>query len=188
MKKIVLLVMIAVSGMYYAQVSVFTAMNSNDPNVVQSFITANPKHPKIPELKKKLQGMRYTVVSSSGSGNDAEAKPKVSKLTTNKLEKNISKSKTSESAEKTAAILTNLFNDNKYSKEAVLQIVNRSSCELVVKVAGKKKYYNLNVPSKNQNYILIEKGNYNLTTSICGASYTSNKSITASTIITLGNK
>ncbi|QIG90501.1 hypothetical protein G6R40_12930 [Chryseobacterium sp. POL2] len=187
MKNLVLLTMLLISGLYAAQVSVFAAQSSKDPAVVQAFIAANPKHPKVPELKKKLSTMSYTV-TTSGSGNDAEAKPKVSKLTASKVEKNINKSKTSENAEKTAAILTNLFNDNRNSKEAVLQIVNRSACELVIKVSGKKKFYNLSVPSKNQNYILIEKGTYNLTTSICGASYTSNKSINASTIITLGNK
>ena len=185
MKKIFLLVFVTATGLYYAQVSVFAAMGSNDPNVVQSFIIANPKHPKIPELKKKLATMRF---SSGSGGGDAIAQPKVSTLTPNKLEKNINRSNTSEDAKKTAAVLTNLFNDNKYSKEAVLQIVNRSSCELVVKVSSKKKFYNLNVPSKNQNYILIDKGSYSLTTSICGASYSSNKNINASTVITLGVK
>ncbi|WP_300668840.1 DUF6759 domain-containing protein [Soonwooa sp.] len=184
MKKIFLFVLMMLTGLYYAQVSVFAAMSSNDPNVVQSFITANPKHPKVPELKKKLMNMRY--VGGSGGG-DVAAEPKISNLTPKKLEKNINKSKTSESAEKTAAVLTNLFSNDKNNKETVLQIVNRSACELVVKING-KKFYNLNVSSKNQNYILIEKGNYNITTSICGASYTSSKTINANTVITLGVK
>ncbi len=162
---------------YNAQVSVFTAMSSKDPNVVKSFINANPKHPKTPELKQRLLSMSY-------AGNSDVAKPKVSNLTSNKLEKNIDKSKTSEDAKKTANLLTHLFQDDPKSKETILQIVNKSACNLVVKISG-KKFYNLTISPKNQNYILIEKGKYNITTSICDAKYSSSKTLNSSTVITL---
>lgn len=162
---------------FSAQVSVFTAMSSKDPSVVKSFIDANPKHPKTPELKQKLLSMGY-------AGNSEVAKPTVTKLTPKKLEKNIDKSKTSEDAKKTANLLTHLFQDDPKSKETILQIVNKSSCNLIVKISG-KKFYNLTVSPKNQNYLLIEKGKYTISTSICDAKYSSSKTINSSTVISL---
>jgi hypothetical protein len=34
-----------------------------------------------------------------------------------------------------------------------------------------KKFYNLTVPANGQNYILVDKGSYNVSTSICDATY-----------------
>jgi hypothetical protein len=47
---------------------------------------------------------------------------------------------------------------------------------LVVKISG-KKYYNLDVPAKGDNFVLIEKGDYVVTTSVCDAKYSSLKKI-----------
>lgn len=179
MKKINILFFLIFSVYYGAQISVFAAMKSNDPAEVRAFVEANPKHPKTPELQKKLLTMRPIANSNA-------AKPVISKLTPEKLEKNIDKSKTSESGSKTAEILTNLFADNATSKQTVLQIVNKSSCNLLVKVSG-KKFYNFTVPANNQNYLLVDKGSYTIATSICDASYSQTKSLTANTVITLNN-
>ena len=46
-----------------------------------------------------------------------------------------------------------------------------------MKISG-KKYYNLDVPANGQNFIQIEKGEYVLTTMVCGAKYSSIKKIT----------
>lgn len=180
MRKINALLFLICSAFCVAQVSVFAALKSNDPTEVKTFIDANPKHPKTEELRKKLLTMRYT-------GSSDVAKPVISKLTPEKMEKNIEKSKSSESGKKTAEILTNLFADNKTSKQTILQIVNKSACNLVVKVSG-KKFYNLNVPSNNQNYILVDKGQYTIATSICDVTFSQSKNINANTVITLNNK
>lgn len=179
MKKIYTFFLLIFSLYCSAQISVFAAMKSKDPAEVRAFVDANPKHPKTPELQKKLLSMRYTVSPEA-------AKPVISKLTPEKMEKNIEKSKTSESGKKTAELLTNLFANNATSKQTILQIVNKSACDLVVKVSG-KKFYNLNVLPNNQNYILVDKGNYTIVTSICNASYSQTKNLTANTVITLNN-
>lgn len=180
MKKINCLLFLICSAFCIAQISVFAALKSDNPTEVQSFIDANPKHPRTPELKQKLLSMRST-------GNSEIAKPKISTLTSDKLEKNIDKSTTSESGKKTAEILTNLFQNDKKSKQTLLQIVNKSACNLVVKING-KKFYNLTVPSKNQNYIMVDKGSYTISTSICDATFSQTKSLTENTVITLNNK
>jgi len=89
----------------------------------------------------------------------------------------VSKSEPSEANKKTAAMLTHLFNNDMNKNEAYVNIKNRSSCNLVVKISG-KKYYNLTVPAKGQNFILIDKGEYVLTTMVCDAKYSSIKKVT----------
>ncbi|KAA0129127.1 hypothetical protein FY557_06065 [Chryseobacterium sp. SN22] len=82
----------------------------------------------------------------------------------------------SEQNKKTAAMLTHLFNNDPMDKEAYINIKNRSKCRLIVKING-KKYYNLDVPANGQNFLLVEKGEYVLTTMVCDAKYSSLKKI-----------
>ncbi|MCW3160321.1 DUF6759 domain-containing protein [Chryseobacterium oryctis] len=86
------------------------------------------------------------------------------------------KSEASERNKKTAAMLTHMFNNDPMNKEAYINIKNKSKCNLIVKISG-KKYYNLDVPAKGQNFILIDKGEYVLTTMVCDAKYSSLKKI-----------
>lgn len=87
------------------------------------------------------------------------------------------KSEPSEANKKTAAMLTHLFNNDINKNEAYVNIKNRSSCNLIVKING-KKYYNLSVPARGENFILVDKGEYILTTMVCDAKYSSLKKIT----------
>jgi len=89
----------------------------------------------------------------------------------------VAKSEPSEAHKKTAAMLTHIFNNDMNKNEAYVNIKNRSSCNLIVKISG-KKYYNLTVPAKGQNFILIDKGEYVLTTMVCDAKYSSIKKVT----------
>ncbi|MCS3871639.1 hypothetical protein J3D55_004555 [Chryseobacterium ginsenosidimutans] len=87
------------------------------------------------------------------------------------------KSGPSDQNKKTAAMLTHLFNNDPMDREAYINIKNRSKCNLIVKING-KKYYNLDVPANGQNFLLVEKGEYILTTMVCDAKYSSLKKIT----------
>ncbi len=89
----------------------------------------------------------------------------------------VDKSGPSEANKKTAAMLTHIFSNDINKNEAYINIKNRSSCNLIVKING-KKYYNLSVPAKGENFILIDKGEYVLTTMVCDAKYSSLKKIT----------
>ncbi|MPS73138.1 MAG: hypothetical protein E2590_08285 [Chryseobacterium sp.] len=210
MKKIFLLLFFLVSICTFSQVSVFEAKSTKDRGIVEKFIRDNPKHPAVPELKKRALTLRYL-------GTDQAAKPTITQMTEKKIEKTskigttedpntpeptkttITKTETpekvkgsntkvepSQQAKNTAALLTSLFNNNPNKKEAIVQIVNKSACNLVVKISG-KKFYNLTVPSNGQNYILVDKGSYNMSTSICDAIYNQNKAITKDIIITLNS-
>lgn len=142
--------------------------------MIAKFIKENPDHPKTPSLKSRI-------VRIVTAGNDVKAKPKVETLTKSKLQKQIKRDVrrdgVNDKNKETAQVLTHLFNNDKNKNEAYIQIINKSKCNLILKIAGLNNYYNLDVAAKSQNYVLVKKGNYLLTTKICDAKYSSAKKI-----------
>lgn len=159
---------------------------SNDVTVIAAFVKANPTHPKVPMLKRRMA----TLMSPTGAG-EASAKPTVKPLNTDKMAKTVNKNsgsgQPSAQNQKTAELLTHIFNNDPNRKEAYVRIINKSKCRLVVKLSG-KKFYNLDVPANNDNYILVPKGKYVITTSVCDAKYSSSKDISQDVEITLKGK
>ncbi len=182
MKKIFLFLFFSIGFFAFSQ-SVFEAKSTTDRAVVEKFIRDNPNHPAVPALKQRALSLKY-------GGTSQIAKPSVTTMTENKIERTskvgttAAKGQPSEQAKNTAAVLTSLFDNNPNKKEAIIQFVNKSKCALIIKING-KKFYNLTVPSNGQNYILVDKGNYTVSTSICDAIYNQNKAITKDIIITL---
>lgn len=182
MKKYVYLFCLMLSTVTFAQskYTVSQVENSKDPKVIANFIKYNPDNPKTPEFKQKL----YALISGN---NSAAAKPSVKKLSPEKLERDVKRDLRDGSNDKnkqTAAVLTHLFSNDPNEKEAYIQIENKSKCNLILKISG-KKYYNLTVPAKNHNFIMVEKGTYKLTTAICDAQYSSVKNVNKDLVITL---
>lgn len=194
MKKIFFLLFIILFSLSFAQkkkpenttpekITAQQALQSNDTKVIASFMKNNPDDPNIPELRTKL-------LKIINQDNDPIAKPKVTPLTSENLEKQIKKNTNSGNSGKNAQatnVLNHLFDNNPNKKEAYVQIINKSKCNLIVKFDG-KKFYNLDVAANNKNYILIDKGNYTLTTNICDAKYTSSKNINGDIVLTLKKK
>ncbi|AZI68382.1 DUF6759 domain-containing protein [Cloacibacterium normanense] len=173
--KVLLLILLVFSTFLFSQTSqeLDKAMLSKDPNVIAEFIKKYPDNKNTPFLQRKLNGM-------TGSGN-AAAKPSIQPLNTEKLEKQVEKSEAKgepdAKAKRTAEVLTHLFNNDPNKKDAYVLIRNKSECNLIVKFEG-KKFYNLDVPKMGENYILVQKGTYRITTMICNAQYASVKNIT----------
>lgn len=158
---------------------------TDDPKVVANFIKYNPNHQRTPEFKRKL----YAMINSD---KPAVAKPSVQPINKKEvataIKKDVAKDGTvSEKNKKTAELLTHLFNNDPNKKDAYIHIRNKSKCNLVVKISG-RKFYNLTVPANNDNYILVPKGTYTLTTSVCDAKYSSVKNIQKDTEITLNTR
>lgn len=173
--KLLLLILLFFSTFSFSQTSqeLDKAMLSKDPNVIAEFIKKYPNNKNTPFLQRKLNSM-------TGSGN-AAAKPSIQPLNTEKLEKQVEKSEAKgepdAKAKRTAEVLTHLFNNDPNKKDAYVLIRNKSECNLIVKFEG-KKFYNLDVPKMGENYILVQKGTYRITTMICNAQYASVKNIT----------
>lgn len=186
MKKLTLVLLLLYSFISFAQ-SKYTAEQveqSTDPKVIANFIKYNPDHPKTPAFKQKL----YSIITA---GNSTAAKPAVAPLNTTKLKtevkKDISKGKQDEHTQKTVALLNHLFSNDPNRREAYVQIENKSKCNMIVKISG-KKFYNLDVKAHDQNFILVDKGTYTLTTNVCDAKYSSVKTINKDISIVLNAK
>lgn len=178
------------------------AENTAEARIIAGFIKQNPGHEKNDALKRKL----LTIIMADNSAEAKPtikplSKNKIEKIVSNSelnrgkdlasntkstsgrtvsyasMSNSSKKAEPSENAKKTASMLTHLFNNDPNDREAYINIKNRSNCRLIVKISG-KKYYNLDVPAKGQNFIMIEKGDYVLTTMVCDAKYSSLKKIT----------
>ncbi len=181
------------------------AETTAEARVVAGFLKQNPGHAKTDYFKKKLVQMimannspeakptikavsedkirqmvldnnklnnaKTIAAAGTGSANTERTVNYASAAGTSKKS-----SGASEQNKKTAAMLTHLFNNDPMDKEAYINIKNRSKCRLIVKING-KKYYNLDVPPNGQNFLLVEKGEYVLTTMVCDAKYSSLKKI-----------
>lgn len=157
------------------------AMLSKDPKEISDFIKRYPNNSNVPFLKRKLDNFK-------GSGSSS-AKPTIKPLNTERLEKQVAasneKGERDAKTQRTVEVLNHLFNNNPNKKEAYVLIKNTSDCNLIVKLEG-KKFYNLDVPKKGENYIMVPKGSYKVTTMICNARYTSVKNVTQDIEIDLG--
>lgn len=163
------------------------AMLSKDPKEISDFIKKYPNNSNTSFLQKKLNNLK--TASPAATPSSKTAKPNIAPLNTQKLEKQVAKSEAKgdpdAKAQRTAQVLTHLFSNDPKSKEAYVLIRNKSDCNLIVKFEG-KKFYNLDVPKMGENYILVSKGSYKITTMICSAQYSSNKNITQDLEINLG--
>lgn len=178
------------------------AESTAEARIIAGFIKQNPGHEKNDKLKRKLIDIIMAdnsaeakptikpinkdkiekIVSNSelNKGKDLAANTKSSqperKVTYASVGSSGKKSEPSDNAKKTASYLTHLFNYDPNDKEAYINIKNNSKCRLIVKISG-KKYYNLDVPANGQNFVMVEKGDYVLTTSVCDAKYSSLKKV-----------
>lgn len=171
---------------------------SKEARIIAGFLKQNPGHAKTDYFKRKL-------IEIIMADNSPEAKPTITPLSRDKVEKITkntdfpSKSMASNSGtstkkpvnyasagskkngpsvehKKTADYLSHIFNQDDSDPTAYINIKNKSKCNLIVKITG-KKYYNLNVPANSQNYVQVDKGEYVLTTMVCDAKYSSLKKI-----------
>lgn len=156
------------------------ALMSNNPQVIATFMKSNPNDSNIESLRTRL----YELISPA---NDSEAKPTINTIVKNKSAKKSGSSTKIANQSKTEQALNHLLDSSTNKDEAYVQIVNKSKCNMIVKFSGKNTYYNLTVPANNDNFILINKGQYQLTTAICDAKYSSSKNITKDISITLKN-
>lgn len=87
---------------------------------------------------------------------------------------------------KTLKLLNTLFDQDISTKEVIILFRNQSDCNMILRIQG-KDFYNLAVPAKGDNFMVINKGNYKITSNVCDVAYSSNKNITSSLFITIQN-
>ena len=70
---------------------------------------------------------------------------------------------------------------------SLLLVKNDSYCNMVLKIVGKSAY-NIPIPAKGQNAIMVEKGVYKLTGNLCELKYEAQKDLNKSILVALTRK
>lgn len=155
--------------------------------------TAHPDDPKRRVLKPKLIALKNLEwTKGKKNAKPMEARPVISDIpkSRNSAEaeefQRLISSTSKEHTEKTIKLLNTMFNDNANSKEAIILFRNKSDCNLIVKIQG-IDFYTIAVPANGENTIVVNKGNYTLTSNVCDVLYSSNRDINKSILFAIGN-
>ncbi len=84
----------------------------------------------------------------------------------------------------TAKILNEMLGNDEKDELSLLLVKNNSDCNMVLKVVGKNNY-DMPIPAKGQNAIMVEKGFYQLMGNVCELSYNSKKDLNKNILVSL---
>ncbi len=84
-----------------------------------------------------------------------------------------------------AEAVNQFLNDEPNDPKAAILIKNNSNCNIIVRISGKGKSYNLPVEKNNLNYLVLEKGSYQFKSNLCRAKYLTTKNLIESIEINL---
>ncbi len=88
----------------------------------------------------------------------------------------------------TVKVLNALFDNDPHSKESIVLIENRSTCNMIMRIEGVgNTKYRLAVPAQSDNTIVISKGDYLFSSLVCGAQYASQKTVQKAIMVSLGD-
>ncbi|MFL9834863.1 DUF6759 domain-containing protein [Chryseobacterium terrae] len=174
-------------------------LKSTNINEIKEYLgNAHPEDPKNGILKQRIIALKNAEwTKGAKNARPMEARPVFALLpdqlsSKKKSEANLEvfnklMSETSEEhTEKTKKLLNNMFNEDISNNEAILLLKNNSDCNLVLEISG-KKFYNLAVPAKGENFIVLEKDAYSLSGNVCDVKYQSLKNISKSIVVVLQN-
>ena len=159
---------------------------------------AHPEDPKTRILKQRIIALKNAEwTKGAKNAKPMEARPvfmELSNQLTNKrnseanLEvfKKLMSETSEEHREKTKKLLNNMFNEDITNNEAILLLKNNSDCNLILEISG-KKFYNLAVPAKGENFIVLNKDTYTFSGNVCDVKYQSSKEINKSLVVVLQN-
>jgi len=202
MKKIVLIIsLFAIAVSCTTHIVKNTSQNileSKNIQEIERFLrTSHPDDPRRSVLKPKLIALKnYEWTKGKKGSKPMEARPVISEIPNSIMKnsnssdaeefKKLIASTSTEHKDKTVKLLNAMFNEDITSKEVILLFKNNSDCNLVLRING-KNFYNMAVPAKGENFIVINKGSYTLTSNICDVLYSSQKDIKKSIFLTISN-
>lgn len=88
----------------------------------------------------------------------------------------------------TVKILNSLFDNDPMSKESIVLVENKSTCNIIMRFEGVgNTKLRLAIPAKAQNTIVVPKGDYLFASIVCGAQYASQKTVQKAIMVALDN-
>lgn len=173
-------------------------LESKNIQEIEEFLkSCHPDDPRKNVLKSKLIALKNSEWTKGKIGaKPMEVRPIISEIPNSIMKnpgssdseefKKLIASTSTEHKEKTVKLLNAMFNEDISSKEVILLFKNNSDCNLVLRIHG-KNFYNMAIPAKGENFIVINKGSYTLTSNICDVIYSSQKDIKKSIFLTINN-
>lgn len=181
-----------------AQKSSKDILKSTNIKEIEEYLkNAHPDDPKKSVLKPKLIALK----NSEWTKGARTAKPMETRPVITDIPKGAMRNPNSDDAEefrklitetaaehkqKTVNVLNAMFNEDISRKEAILLFKNNSDCNIVLRIEG-KEFYNLAVPAHAENFIVLNKDSYTLSSNICDVKYSSWKDIKKSIFVTIDN-
>lgn len=185
-------------GFIYAQKSNKDILKSTNIKEIEEYLkNAHPDDPKRSVLKPKLIALKNTEwTKGARTAKPMEARPIIADIPKNAMKdpssaeaqefKRLLAETSAEHKEKTEQLLNTMLNEDITKKESILLFKNNSDCNIVLRIEG-KEYYNLAVPAHGENFIVINKGSYTLSSNVCDMKYFSQKDIKRSIFVTIDN-
>lgn len=185
-------------GFTYAQKSSKDILKSTNIKEIEEYLkTAHPDDPKKSVLKPKLIALKNSEwTKGARTAKPMEARPVIADIPKNAMKdpnsdeaeefKRLIAETSAEHKEKTEQLLNTMLNEDITKKESILLFKNNSDCNIVLRIEG-KDYYNLAVPARGENFIIVNKGSYTLTSNVCDMKYFSQKDIKRSIFVTINN-
>lgn len=87
--------------------------------------------------------------------------------------------------DRTVNFLNEMFDSNRNSPNTILLVKNRSHCNTILHIKEGTVEHDLAVPHDGENFIVLEKGKYSISGSICGAKYEKVKDLRKGIYLTL---
>ena len=78
--------------------------------------------------------------------------------------------------QKNIGAINHLFNNEANKNKVYVSVYNASQCDIVVDFKGNDNA-SLSVAPKKRNFVMLEKGEYTLSSDVCGAEYLSTKNL-----------
>lgn len=174
-------------------------LKSTDITKIEEYLAqAHPQDPKKGILRQRIIALKNAEwTKGAKNAKPMEARPVFMELpnlsikkknsdANQEIFKNLMAETSDEHKEKTTKLLNNMFNEDINHNEAIVLLKNNSDCNLVLEISG-KKFYNLAVPAKGENFIVLNKDSYIFSGSVCDVKYKNPKDITKSMVIVLQN-
>lgn len=134
------------------------------------------KQKQIAKFKEQLQAKdkTYAVQSYRNKANSQGAGPAIVENSEEEEFNMLMSVNPVEHKNNTVKVLNSLFDNDPNSRESIVMIENKSSCNMIMRIEGVgNTKYRLAVPARGDNTIVVAKGDYLFSSLLCGAQYAS---------------
>lgn len=181
-----------------AQKSSKDILKSTNIKEIEEYLkNAHPDDPKRTVLKPKLIALKNSEwTKGARTAKPMEARPVIADIPKSAMRnpdsddaeefRKLIAETSAEHKDKTVKVLNAMFNEDINRNEAILLFKNNSDCNIVLRIEG-KEFYNLAVPAHAENFIVLKKDSYTLSSNICDMKYSSQKDIKKSIFVTIDN-